>query len=456
MIESAIVLTVSQLTSAIKLHLEKQFPLVVVQGEISNFKKQSSGHLYFTLKDSQSQIQCAMFALDARSLRQLPKDGDQVQIRGEMNVYPPRGNYQIIVRSLQLAGLGQLLLLLQERKEKFLKLGWFDQANKKSLPKFPKVIGIVTSPTGAVISDILQILRRRAHGFHVILNPVRVQGEGAAREISQAIDDFNRYHLADVLIVGRGGGSLEDLWPFNEECVVESIYKSQIPIISAIGHETDTTLADLAADLRAPTPSAAAELAIAEKEAQFLFLKNCQNRIDQVLSHLLKRYQEKIIFFSKTPWIIAPHKLIEGFSQKVDEIQLFLDQSIERTMIHYMQKLQKFAFQLQAHNPEKKIQEKKFYLSSLSQKIDFQLSQYLTEKKSAFQNLCTYLSAIDPKNVMKKGYSIIFDEKSKHVIVSAKDISLKQKLKLILKDGSCEAIVEHMDCENYETKNSQL
>lgn len=454
MIDSPIILTVSQLTSAIKLHLERQFPTIVVQGEISNFKKQSSGHLYFTLKDSLSQIQCAMFALDVRSLKQLPKDGDQVQIRGEMNVYPPRGNYQIIVRSLQLAGIGQLLLLLQERKEKFLKLGWFEPSNKKNLPKFPKTIGVVTSPTGAVISDILQILKRRAHGFHLLLNPVRVQGEGAAREISQAIDDFNRYKLADVLIVGRGGGSLEDLWPFNEECVVESIYKSQIPIISAIGHETDTTLADLAADLRAPTPSAAAELVIAEKEGQFLFLKNCEHRLDQILSHLLKRYQEKVRFFSKTPWIVFPHKMLEVFTQKVDEMQMLTDQSIERKLTRYKEKLHQLTFELQACNPEKRIKEKIYYLSSLSQKIDFKLSQYIAEKKNKFKTLATHLAAIDPKNVMEKGYSIIFDEKTKRVIVSTKDISLKQKLKLILKDGSSEAVVECVDCKKYEAKTN--
>ncbi|MCH9631757.1 MAG: Exodeoxyribonuclease 7 large subunit [Chlamydiae bacterium] len=454
MTNSPIVLSVSQLTQAIKLHLERQFPLVVVQGEISNFKKQSSNHLYFTLKDNRSQVQCAMFSSDASSLRQLPKNGDQVQLRGEINVYPPRGNYQIIVRSLQLAGLGQLLLQLQERKEKFLKLGWFDAKIKKKLPTFPKTIGVITSPTGAVISDILQILRRRAHGFHVILNPVKVQGEGAAKEIAQAIDDLNSHKLADVIIVGRGGGSLEDLWAFNEEVVVTSIYKSKIPVIAAIGHETDTTLADLAADVRAPTPSAAAELAISEKETQITFLNNCTHRLNQIMSHLIKQKKSQLQLCTRHPLIESPLNLLRIFEQKVDEMQILMDQSLDKSFSHAKEKLHKFSYRLQALSPEVQIQKKIHYLNQLKQKFDYKIQNLLQNKKNVFKNLCTHLNAIDPKNVLKKGYSILFDEKTNCAIVSSKDISLKQKLKLILTDGSCEAVVESVDCNNYEKRRS--
>ena len=454
MTNSSIVLSVSQLTRAIKLHLENQFPNVLVQGEISNFKKQSSNHLYFTLKDSGSQIQCAMFSSDARLLKKLPKNGDQVQLRGEINVYPPRGNYQIIVRKLQFAGVGELLEQLQERKEKFLKLGYFDSEIKKKLPTLPKTIGVITSPTGAVISDILQILHRRAHGFHVILNPVRVQGEGAAGEIARAIEEFNSHKLADVLIVGRGGGSLEDLWAFNEESVVTAIYKSQIPIIAAIGHETDTTLSDLAADLRAPTPSAAAELAISEKEGLISTLNSASKRLDQIMLHSLSQKKSKLQYCLRHPFILSPVNYLRTFQQRLDEMQFLMDQSMEKSLNLAKDKVQKFSYALRSNSPEVQIQKKIYALEQMRQKIDYRVQNLLQEKVAKFKNLCTHLTAIDPKNLLKKGYSILFDEKRNCAIVSAKDISLKQKLKLILSDGSCEAVVESVNCTSYEKRRS--
>ena len=238
------ILSVTELTSAIKAVIEPSFQGIAVKGEISNFKLQSSGHLYFTLKDAGSQISAVLFKGNAACLNKMPKEGDQVVAKGEISLYAPRGQYQIIVRELQFLGLGDLLLKLQQLKEQLQMRGWFDPAHKKKLPKLPKRIGVVTSPTGAVIQDILQVLTRRFAGFHVILNPVKVQGEGAAQEIAQAISDFNRLKLADVLIVGRGGGSIEDLWAFNEEVVAKAIFESDIPIISAVGHETDFTIAD--------------------------------------------------------------------------------------------------------------------------------------------------------------------------------------------------------------------
>jgi exodeoxyribonuclease VII large subunit len=277
------VLSVSGLTQSIKLLLEGQFKFVSVQGEISNCKLQSSGHLYFSLKDAQSQIGAVMFKGDLASVDSIPKDGDQVIVKGAVNVYAPSGRYQIVVRSMEKAGLGALLLQLEALKAKLKAQGYFDAARKKPLPKFPKTIGVVTSPTGAVIQDILNVLTRRISGFHLILNPVKVQGPGAAQEIASAIDFFNRHQLADVLIVGRGGGSLEDLWAFNEEAVIQAIYNSKIPIVSAVGHETDFTLADFVADVRAPTPSAAAELVVQEKGAELQKLAQMQRGIRQGL-----------------------------------------------------------------------------------------------------------------------------------------------------------------------------
>jgi exodeoxyribonuclease VII large subunit len=273
------ILSVSALTSAIKNQLESRFPALQVKGEISNLKEQASGHIYFTLKDAEAQIRAVIFRSNARELARPLRNGDQVIVKGELAVYPPQGYYQVVVRKLSYAGVGELLVQLHALKDKLQALGWFSKERKKPLPKFPRTIGVVTSPTGSVIQDILNILGRRFAGFHLILNPVKVQGEGAAEEIARAIDAFNRYQLADVLIVGRGGGSLEDLWAFNEEKVAAAIFASKIPVISAVGHETDFTIADFVADVRAPTPSAAAEIATQEMAQQLQFLTQSKNRL---------------------------------------------------------------------------------------------------------------------------------------------------------------------------------
>ncbi|MCB1083226.1 MAG: exodeoxyribonuclease VII large subunit, partial [Simkania sp.] len=222
-------LSVTELTQAIKHQLESNFTALSVKGEVTNLRLQASGHYYFSLKDENAQISAVLFQGNARFAKHLPKMGDQVLIKGEINVYAPRGTYQIIVREIEHAGLGELLLKFHALKAKLEKMGWFDPAKKKPLPTYPKTIGVVTSPTGAVIQDILNVLKRRFPNFHLILNPVKVQGAGAAEEIAQAIDDFNRFGLADILIIGRGGGSLEDLWAFNEECVAAAIFRSKIP-----------------------------------------------------------------------------------------------------------------------------------------------------------------------------------------------------------------------------------
>ncbi len=219
------VLSVSELTSTIKRILEPNFSSICVRGEISNFKLQSSGHLYFTLKDDGSQISAALFRGNAARLSRMPKEGDQVIASGQISLYAPRGQYQIVVRDIQFLGVGELLLKLHELKNTLEKRGWFSTEYKKALPKFPRRIGVVTSPTGAVIQDILHVLKRRFSGFQVILNPVKVQGEGAAEEIAQAIQDINHHDLADLLIIGRGGGSIEDLWAFNEEIVAKAIFE---------------------------------------------------------------------------------------------------------------------------------------------------------------------------------------------------------------------------------------
>jgi exodeoxyribonuclease VII large subunit len=413
------ILSVSQLTLSIKKHLEGKFQAVKVQGEITNFKEQSSGHLYFTLKDAQAQISAVMFRGSAMGLTRMPKNGDQVVVHGEISVYAPRGNYQLIIRQLQYAGVGELLLKLHALKAKLEGMGWFDKARKKPLPTSPKTIGVVTSPTGAVIQDILNILSRRHAGFHLVLNPVKVQGEGAAQEIAAAIDHFNKYNLADVLIVGRGGGSLEDLWPFNEEIVAQAIFRSKIPVISAVGHETDFSISDFVADLRAPTPSAAAEIVMAAADQHLSHLRAFQKRFDQLMGHQLMSARQKISLLQRHPLLSSPYALIESATQRLDDYTEEFDQAILQVLQTKKLKLDGLLRQLGAMSPQVRI-------------------NHLKEK---LKSLTAHLKSIDPKNLLTKGYSILFRENSSSAIVSSKDLHLDDKIRIRLQDGIVKAKV---------------
>jgi len=395
------IFTVSELTQAIKGVLEPPFRAISVQGEISNFKLQSSGHLYFSLKDAGSQISAVLFKGNAAQLSRMPKEGDQVVARGEISIYAPRGQYQMVIRELQFLGVGELLLKLHQLKETLQARGWFEAGRKKALPKLPRRIGVVTSPTGAVIQDILHVLTRRFAGFHVILNPVKVQGEGAAQEIAQAINDFNRYNLADVLIVGRGGGSIEDLWAFNEEIVAKAIFESKIPIISAVGHETDFTIADWVADVRAPTPSAAAEIAIAEKANLIQFLQNgkelCYSRITQQVG----QYRQRVSALQKHPLLSSPYGILAPAIQRLDD----------------------FSRQLERVNPKEKIREGRDRLNRLTH----------------------HLRSLHPQNILNKGYTILFSEKDNSIILSARDIQPEQKIRALLHDGKAAATITEVE-----------
>lgn len=435
------VLSVSGLTQSIKLLLEGQFKFVSVQGEISNCKLQSSGHLYFSLKDAQSQIGAVMFKGDLASVDSIPKDGDQVIVKGAVNVYAPSGRYQIVVRSMEKAGLGALLLQLEALKAKLKAQGYFDAARKKPLPKFPKTIGVVTSPTGAVIQDILNVLTRRISGFHLILNPVKVQGPGSAQEIAAAIDFFNRHQLADVLIVGRGGGSLEDLWAFNEEAVIQAIYNSKIPIVSAVGHETDFTLADFVADVRAPTPSAAAELVVQEKGAELQKLAQMQRGIRQGLGHLLRLKKEQLQSISRHPIMATPYTLIGPSMQRLDETKASLDRSMKEKLYNTKQKLFSLKRETEALKPSRRIQHVREKLSMLTQSLDQSWAKRKERDLRKLQEITKLLKAIDPKNLLQKGYAMVFSEMSKSIITSVRSLSSGDSIRLLFADGDARATV---------------
>ncbi|MCM8760539.1 MAG: exodeoxyribonuclease VII large subunit [Candidatus Omnitrophica bacterium] len=313
--------TVSELTKYIRVILEDSFPALWVEGEISNYTLHSSGHMYFSLKDANSVIPCAMFKRANEKLKFKLKDGLKVIAFGKVSVYEPRGSYQLIVEEMEPKGIGALQLQFQQLKEKLQKEGLFEQSHKVAIPHLPTRIGVVTSPTGAAIQDILNIARRRFSNVEIILYPVKVQGEGAAGEIATAIRDFNRLKNIDVMIVGRGGGSLEDLWAFNEEVVARAIYDSAIPVISAVGHEIDYTIADFVADMRAPTPSAAAELVIPKKEdlqnaiaANVDRLKNALFSKLDILSHRLEALKDSYIFRQ-------PLNMVMQYEQMIDDLR---------------------------------------------------------------------------------------------------------------------------------------
>jgi exodeoxyribonuclease VII large subunit len=315
------VLSVTDITRQIKSSLEQRFTRVWIQGEISNFKHHTSGHLYFTLKDEGAQISATMWRSRAAGLLFQPEDGMNVIARGGITVYPPRGNYQIDVDQLTPLGIGELQIAFERLKKKLAAEGLFDEARKRPLPGFPTTVGIVTSETGAALQDVRTVLGRRFPGIELILSPVRVQGPGAAEEIAQAIQDMNRYGQIDVLIVGRGGGSLEDLWAFNEEIVARAIAASEIPVVSAVGHEIDFTIADFVADLRAPTPSAAAEMVVPDRTELLEVIRNYEYTTRQAVTRRVASYRDRVQSLLGSYAFNRPKDMVREFVQRVDELQ---------------------------------------------------------------------------------------------------------------------------------------
>lgn len=488
------VFTVSQLSHAIKHCLESTFPMISLQGEISNCKLHTSGHLYFSLKDANAQISAIMYRADAIQLKSVPKDGMQVIVRGDVNVYPQGGKYQINVRELRPVGVGELLLKLEELKIKLHKMGWFRSEHKKPLPKLPRRIGVVTSPTGAAIQDMLNILSRRFSGFHLILNPVKVQGEGSAKEIAQAIEQFNTYDLVDVIIVGRGGGSIEDLWAFNEEIVASAIFHSRIPIISAVGHETDHCIADYVADVRAPTPSAAAEIVIAEKSQHLQHLTQMQRRMQQTLTQLIRQDRHRLNGLIRQPMFQSPFGLLGPWMQMVDGWRNEADEVILRNiktyrlnleskrqqlhslkptakLVHYKQQLmvlekniaqtitqkvqvlrvqlEHFGELMQEKWQTKQNQRRTIFKETLKYKqLDQLMLRQIKQKAERLENIKTSLDTVNPKNLLSKGYCILFSEKTHSAITSVKHVEMKQNVRVLLGDGEVCAKVTQINPSN--------
>jgi exodeoxyribonuclease VII large subunit len=377
------VYTVTEITRKIKYLLSSQFNDLWIEGEISNFRLHSSGHIYFTLKDDKSVIRVAFFKGMNQYLKFKPEDGMKVIVHGYIDVYEKSGDYQIIVDLMEPVGIGALQIKFEQLKQKLFKEGLFDESRKRKIPEYPQKIGIITSPTGAAIRDMLNIINRRFSNVHIVINPVRVQGEGAAEEIANAIREMNEIGDFDVLIVGRGGGSLEDLWAFNEEIVARAIYSSKIPIISAVGHEIDYTISDFVADLRAPTPSAAAELVVKEKKNIIEELKSYNIRLKQ---NLYKRY--------------------EYYKENVNGMKKRLIAGLKNTFEIYKERLNSLKKSSVFLRPLDKILEYKQELDDLSDGLRKGFKHFIERKNNELKILKGKIYNLNPLKILERGYSV--------------------------------------------------
>ncbi len=392
MFEERQILSVSQIVNDVKVRLETQFQDIWVRGEISNFKTPSSGHSYFTLKDSDAQVRAVCFRMRRRLLKFRPQDGMDVIVHGSLSVYPPRGEFQLVVEFMEPVGPGALQLAFEQLKSRLKSEGLFEEVHKKNLPLLPSKIGVVTSSTGAAIQDILRVLSRRNDRLNILIFPTKVQGTGAAQQVARGVQYFNTREDIDVIIVTRGGGSLEDLWAFNEEEVARAIFDSDLPVISAVGHQVDFTIADFVADLRAPTPSAAAEIVSGTREDLCTRVEGFHQRSVQAIQLCLKDKREELRRLASSRAFVDAESKLRFFLQRLDELQARLVQTIPSLISGTRQR---FTQQEQ----------------SLGQQIHF----YLQTKKHGLTTLSTQLQAFSPLAVLERGYAIVTG-KSKEVV----------------------------------------
>jgi exodeoxyribonuclease VII large subunit len=496
--QPSIILSVSEITQAIKSQLEPIFRHVWVRGEITNYRLQSSGHHYFSLMDNGAQLCAVMFRGAAASLSSPIKNGDTVIAEGEISVYAPRGGYQLVVRQLMQVGIGEALLKLKALKEKLQRLGWFKPERKRPLPSDIRTIGLVTSPSGAVLHDIINILTRRLGGFHLIVNPVRVQGEGAALQVARAIQEFNAHSLVDVIIICRGGGSSEDLAAFNEEIVAAACFESSIPIISAIGHETDLSIADLVADLRAPTPSAAAELVSHERSEQREKLFMISNSALKSIQQRLRATSYTLKTFIKRCDQSSPQKNIEFYSQRLDDQSTGLAETMRQLLNSKQRLVSQMARALRQQAPTTKLAEQRVRLASLEKEVMKKMPLIINTKKAVFNHqsssidqrmgyhlmsgkrryaardwqkeisstitrrlsharqklsaLASNLEALNPQRTLERGYAIIFRENSNQVIRSVQMVQTGEPMTIMVADGTIFATAQQTQVKSVTSK----
>jgi exodeoxyribonuclease VII large subunit len=434
------VLSVSELTMQIRALLEKQIGQICVSGEVTNLRAQSSGHMYFTLKDPAAQLSCVLFSREKVPHRELLADGQKVLLQGDVTVYEARGQYQLIVRAVELQGVGALQIAFEKLKQKLATEGLFAQERKRLLPKYPQRIGLVTSPTGAAIRDVLHVVQRRNPGLEIILAPCRVQGQGAAAEIAEAIRLLNEFNVAqasrlpvtaqagrlsyfDLILISRGGGSLEDLWAFNEEVVARAIFESAIPIVSAVGHEIDFTIADFVADVRAATPSAAAEII-----TEGVFAGR------QLVGSLTQRMAR-----------MHPRRQLNEHLQRLDELQSDLQRQTRQGVRERQVVCQNLSTRLRQVRPKQFLKQRREFLKAAQKRLRELARVQFKNCKSLLAATESRLRLLGPEQVLSRGYSITMDVATGKIIHRAKDVKRGQNLRTRVQEGEIFSKVEHND-----------
>ena len=426
--------SVSQLNQSVRLMLENQLGAVWLTGEISNFSQPVSGHWYLSLKDENAQVRCAMFRMKNLRVSFRPTNGMQVLVRANVSLYEPRGDYQLIIESMHLAGEGLLMQQFEALKLKLAAEGLFAQHLKKNLPHFSKAVGIITSKTGAALQDILHILQRRDPSLKIIIYPTAVQGKDAATEIAQMIELANQRQEVDVLIVGRGGGSLEDLWCFNEEIVARAIFHSHLPVISAVGHETDVTIADFVADVRAPTPSAAAELVSRNQTELLQQLQYRRQRLEIALDRLFAEKLQKLRHLSLRLHNQHPQAQLRIQQQLITQLSHRLQQSLRHRWQKKAENLTALSIRLYKNPLPLRLQQYEQQLAQLKVRLNSHMNLTLSLQQKQLAHLCGKLDSLSPLKVLARGYSITQNQQN-FTIRSMKDVNVGEQIKTRLPDG---------------------
>jgi len=434
--------TVSQVVNGLASLVDSSFPVLLIVGEISNHTISAAGHAYFSLKDSRSQLSAVMFRRTRRLLRFEPGEGDAVVVRGKLSIYPPRGACQVQVLTMVPQGRGELRVAYEKLREKLGREGLFDQERKRPLPEFPRTIGVVTSPVGAAIKDILQVLQRRFQGLRILLNPVRVQGEGAAAEIAAAIAELSGLAGVEVIIVGRGGGSSEDLWAFNEETVVRAIAASSVPVISAVGHETDWTLSDLAADHRAPTPSAAAELVSGKKVDLLEDFSRALLRAQRALSSCLEASRMRLGLVGSS-WVLRePLLMLARRHQRLDEMTSKLFESAAAVAKNRRARLSLAVDRRCFSRPELRFARFRAGVEEALPRLERAAVLGCRQDRQRLEALACRLESVNPLAVLGRGYALVTRVRDRRLLKSSRECRLGEKVRIRLAQGELTAAVE--------------
>lgn len=434
-------LTVKALTKYIKRKFDADPHLrdVYVKGELSNVKIHTNGHIYFSLKDDASIIKATMFKTHARNLAFRPEDGMQVFVRGDVNVYEAGGMYQLYAQSMEPDGIGGLFVAFNQLKEKLEREGLFRPDFKQPIPAFPQRVGVLTATTGAAIRDVVTTIQRRYPLCEICIYPTLVQGVNAAASIVSNIRQANALGECDVLIVGRGGGSIEDLWAFNEEPVARAIFESRIPIISAVGHETDTTIADFVADLRAPTPTAAAEMAVPNRTDLVQTVLVSQSRLQQVMTSRIQYEKTRLTKLANSYPLATPERLYRPFTERLAQADIGLQKSIDYYMKQQQNNLSMLTSRLQARSPEQQIQYTKHQLSNYEQQLTRMMQHLLMQQRGRFESSVRTLQALNPLALMAKGFSVVYSDDK--VVKSVKQLQIDNEISIQMQDGFATAKV---------------